>query len=134
MLFLFKILFSCMKLLFNLKFIMQMKSLIFIQCFSYNRSGQRLKRVFYTGIVNSRQGLYNGFTNFSEASKALDKDFDTYYSSKEQSGASWFLRLDAVYRLKWILASISGGECWVTYVISKILHRSKKNRSHYFTI
>nr|XP_022302953.1 receptor-type tyrosine-protein phosphatase alpha-like [Crassostrea virginica] len=71
----------------------------------------RLKifEVTIMGIVNSRQGLYNGFTNFPEASKALDKDFDTYYSSKEQSGASWFLRLDAVYRLKWILASISGG-------------------------
>ena len=100
-----------------------MKSLIFIQCFSYNRSGQGLKRFFYTGIVNVSQGLYNNFTNFPEPSKAFDKDFDTYYSSKEQSGASWFLRLDAVYRLKWILASISGGECKVTYMILKILHR-----------
>ena len=103
--------FSCMKLLFNFKVLMQIKSLILIQCFSYNRSSQRLKRFFYTGIVNLRQGLYNNFTNLPEASKAFDKDFDTYYSSKEQRGASLFLRLDAVYMLKWIFASISGGEC-----------------------
>ncbi|XP_056000238.1 uncharacterized protein LOC125656056 isoform X2 [Ostrea edulis] len=42
-------------------------------------------------------------------SKALDGDMDTYYHSNENDQASWFLKLDKNYAMKWILLSVRGG-------------------------
>ncbi|XP_056000222.1 receptor-type tyrosine-protein phosphatase epsilon-like isoform X2 [Ostrea edulis] len=49
-------------------------------------------------------------TDFLEPiSKALDGDIVTYYNSNEDDQASWFLKLDKNYLMKWILVSIRGG-------------------------
>lgn len=44
------------------------------------------------------------------SSKVLDNNLDTFYHSKDRSNASWFVRLDSVYDVKWILISIRGGQ------------------------
>ncbi|XP_065936979.1 uncharacterized protein [Magallana gigas] len=43
------------------------------------------------------------------ASKALDNDLETYYHSESNSNASWFLKLNEVKVVKWILISTRGG-------------------------
>ncbi|XP_056000220.1 multiple epidermal growth factor-like domains protein 11 isoform X2 [Ostrea edulis] len=49
-------------------------------------------------------------TDFLEPiSKALDGDIVTYYNSNEDDQASWFLKLDKNYLMKWILVSVRGG-------------------------
>lgn len=43
------------------------------------------------------------------SSRVLDNNLDTFYNSEERSSALWFVRLDAVYIVKWILITIRGG-------------------------
>ncbi|XP_056001592.1 cysteine-rich with EGF-like domain protein 2-A [Ostrea edulis] len=65
-----------------------------------------LKPIGLSGINRSVQ------LNFTESSsglsKALDNDMDTFYQSPEQVQASWFLKLDRNYVIKWILISTRG--------------------------
>ncbi|XP_056001640.1 uncharacterized protein LOC130048657 [Ostrea edulis] len=48
-------------------------------------------------------------TDLEPISKVLDGNMDTFYHSKENDQASWFLKLDKNYVMKWILLSIRGG-------------------------
>nr|XP_022302580.1 receptor-type tyrosine-protein phosphatase T-like [Crassostrea virginica] len=68
-----------------------------------------IPRTIPQAFLNTPHGLYSNFTNFPDGVRSVDKDFNTYYSSKEQNGASWFLKLDAVYKIKWIFVPIWGG-------------------------
>lgn len=43
-------------------------------------------------------------------SKVLDNNLETFYNSEERRNASWFVKLDAVYLMKWFLISIRGGK------------------------
>lgn len=54
------------------------------------------------------------------SSKVLDNNLNTFYNSDERSNASWFVRLDTVYNVKWILISIRGGNN-ILYTIKTIL-------------
>lgn len=51
--------------------------------------------------------------NFSDimdtSSKVVDNNLDMFYHSDERINASWFVRLDSVYDVKWIPISIRGG-------------------------
>ncbi|XP_056000203.1 uncharacterized protein LOC125656059 [Ostrea edulis] len=57
------------------------------------------------GISPLSQTIVVNYTD----SEALDGDFDTYYHSNEKDQASWFLKLDKSYAMKWILLSVRGG-------------------------
>lgn len=43
------------------------------------------------------------------SSKVLDNNLETYFNSEERSNASWFVRFDGVYLIKWFIISIGGG-------------------------
>ncbi|XP_055999696.1 uncharacterized protein LOC125656003 isoform X1 [Ostrea edulis] len=66
-----------------------------------------LKPIELSGINRSMQ--LNSTESSSGLSKALDNDMDTFYQSPEQAQASWFLKLDRNYVIKWILISTWGG-------------------------
>ncbi|XP_056000199.1 receptor-type tyrosine-protein phosphatase F-like isoform X2 [Ostrea edulis] len=57
------------------------------------------------GISPLSQTIVVNYTD----SEALDGDMDTYYHSNENDQASWFLKLDKNYAMKWILLSVRGG-------------------------
>ncbi|XP_055999731.1 receptor-type tyrosine-protein phosphatase H-like isoform X3 [Ostrea edulis] len=62
------------------------------------------------GLFGINRSVQLNFTESSNGfSKALDNDMDTYYQSPEQVQASWFLKLDRNYVIKWILISTRGG-------------------------
>lgn len=53
--------------------------------------------------------IWNVSDSVNTKSKALDNNLDTFYSSEERTKASWILKLDATYLMKWFLISIRGG-------------------------
>lgn len=61
------------------------------------------------------------------SSKVLDNNLETFYNSEERSNASWSVRLDTVYDVKWILISIRG-ENNISYTIKQ---SSMKNAYRY---
>ncbi|XP_056001591.1 uncharacterized protein LOC130048624 [Ostrea edulis] len=66
-----------------------------------------LKPIGLSGI--NRLFLQN-FTDFSTGFLgALDNDMNTFYQSTENVQASWFLKLDRNYEIKWIFISTRGG-------------------------
>ncbi|XP_062582644.1 receptor-type tyrosine-protein phosphatase alpha-like isoform X2 [Saccostrea cucullata] len=57
-----------------------------------------------------RPNMVQNFSDFGEpVFRALDGNIDTYFQSEKGDNASWILRLDRRYEMKWILLSIRGG-------------------------
>lgn len=65
---------------------------------------------FLLGIVKLSKYQVLNFTDFPEpVSKALDNNLETCYASHEIKNASWFLKMESVYLMKWFLISVRGG-------------------------
>ena len=62
-------------------------------------------------VIGSFQNysLFANFTGFPVKSPVLDNNLNTFYQPYGQTNQSWFLRLNSIYQLKWILVSIRGG-------------------------
>lgn len=67
----------------------------------------------FSGISQFDPELVQNVSDFP-ASKALDNDLETYYHSESNSNASWFLKLNEVKVVKWILISTRGGNNFYT--------------------
>lgn len=66
--------------------------------------------------------IRNVSDSLNAISQALDNNLDTFYNSEEKSNASWVLRLDAPYLMKWFLIYIRGGNafykiCFTTTIL-----------------
>ncbi|XP_056001594.1 uncharacterized protein LOC130048628 [Ostrea edulis] len=76
---------------------------------SLTRTGNGPIKVFELkpiGLSGINQSVLLNFTEYSmKFSKALDNDMDTFYHSPEKIHASWFLKLNRNYVIKWILIS-----------------------------
>ena len=59
--------------------------------------------------VFQRNLLYANFTGFPDKSVVLDNNHFTYFQLYDQTSKQWFLRLNKIYQMKWILVSIRGG-------------------------
>lgn len=65
---------------------------------------------FLLGIVKLSKNQVLNCTDFPETvSRALDNDLETYFASHEIKNASWFMKLESVYLMKWFLISVRGG-------------------------
>nr|XP_034306378.1 uncharacterized protein LOC117682577 [Crassostrea gigas] len=70
----------------------------------------KIYEVFIMGSSKIDQNMILDFSDTMDtASEVLDNNLETYYNSEERSNASWFVRLDGVYLIKWFLISIRGG-------------------------
>ncbi|XP_065936957.1 receptor-type tyrosine-protein phosphatase zeta-like isoform X1 [Magallana gigas] len=70
----------------------------------------KIYEVEILGIVKLSKNQVLNFTDFPETvSRALDNDLETYYTSHGIKNASWFMKLDSVYLMKWFLISVRGG-------------------------
>lgn len=78
--------------------------------------------LFFSGLFQLDKELVQKVSNFP-TSEALDNNLNTYYHSELRSNASWFLKLNEVKVVKWILISIRGGNHCLTY-ITYTLHKN----------
>eukprot|EP00105_Crassostrea_gigas_P042324 XP_019926472.1 PREDICTED: uncharacterized protein LOC105336961 [Crassostrea gigas] len=70
----------------------------------------KIYEVEILGIVKLSQNQVLNFTDFPETvSRALDNNLETFYASHEFKNASWSMKLDSVYLMKWFLISVRGG-------------------------
>ncbi|XP_078309693.1 uncharacterized protein LOC144618054 isoform X2 [Crassostrea virginica] len=74
-------------------------------------AGEGALKVFEFKILGvfKRNLLYANFTGFPDKSVVLDNNYFTYYQPYDHTSQLWFLRLNKIYQMKWILVSIRGG-------------------------
>nr|XP_022296413.1 receptor-type tyrosine-protein phosphatase alpha-like isoform X2 [Crassostrea virginica] len=74
-------------------------------------TGEGALKVFEFKIMGVSQSnlWYTNFTGFPDYSFVLDNNHVTFYQPDGQTDQSWFLRLNSIYQMKWILLSIRGG-------------------------
>lgn len=79
-----------------------------------------LTTILSLGTSQINKSMILDFSDIMDtSSKVLDNNLDTFYNSEERSNASWFVRLDSVYDVKWILISIRGGNNCLTVNITE---------------
>ncbi|XP_078309685.1 uncharacterized protein LOC111106154 isoform X2 [Crassostrea virginica] len=74
-------------------------------------TGEGALKVFEFKIMGVFQSniLFANFTGFPEKSLSLDNNLQTFHLQDGQTEQLWFLRLKLIYKIKWILVSIRGG-------------------------
>uniref|UniRef100_A0A8W8M345 protein-tyrosine-phosphatase n=1 Tax=Magallana gigas TaxID=29159 RepID=A0A8W8M345_MAGGI len=78
---------------------------------SLEENPMQIYEVEIIGVSQINQTMiWNVSDSVDTKSKALDNNLDTFYSSEERTKASWILKLDATYLMKWFLISIRGGK------------------------
>lgn len=79
-----------------------------------------LTTILSLGTSQINKSMILDFSDIMDtSSRVLDNNLDTFYHSKDRSNASWFVRLDSVYDVKWILISIRGGNNCMTVNINE---------------
>lgn len=68
-----------------------------------------LTTILSLGTSQITKSMILDFSDIMDTSSKVLDNLDTFYHSKDRSNASWFVRLDSVYDVKWILISIRGG-------------------------
>lgn len=79
-----------------------------------------LTTILSLGTSQINKSMILDFSDIMDASsKVLDNNLDTFYHSDERNNASWFVRPDSVYEVKWIPISIRGGNNYMTLISLK---------------
>ncbi|XP_078340491.1 uncharacterized protein LOC144627392 [Crassostrea virginica] len=83
------------------------KSINKIEIFNAGEGALKVFEFKIMGVFQSNLP-YANVTGFPNKSDVLDNNYFTYYQPYGQTEQLWFLRLNKIYQMKWILVSIRG--------------------------